>query len=105
MNDNLIDFGQKERSNGMSVAPEVTVRVPRRTRVIKKLHEGDYHVWPIDIAEDEKPFGIQITDESCLCCGGFFPKVGEIRGFWDEDRIWTLVHIGCLIQVGDWAES
>lgn len=114
MNDNIVDFQPKKEAapspvgtatGGDVMTVTTQVRIPRNIRLAQGLFENKFQVWPVSINGEDKPFGLVVNDESCAICGGYFPPAGELRGFYDDRRIFNLVHIGCLVDVGNWIEK
>lgn len=82
----------------------VDKNTPRNVWIARALFANEWKIWPFDIESETKPFGLVVKDESCAICGGFFPRVGQLRGFYAADSSFNLTHIGCLIEVGNWVE-
>jgi hypothetical protein len=83
----------------MALTDENMPRAERHERIVRGLFENRYSVWPASIDE---PYAQDVTNESCSICGGFFPRHGELRAFYDERGVWNFVHVGCLVEVGNW---
>lgn len=88
------DTTTAERSDGVSTATSLE-SVPRNVRIAQELCRNEHRVYASDLMD--------LSAESCGLCGGFFPPTGEVRFFWADTEHPTYLHVGCLVQAGDWA--
>ena len=85
--------------------------------------QADYEVMERDFADDKKrlayrifmgrageleyhlgePFSTDVTGRTCCLCGGMFPAVGRIFGFWNGPAF-VYLHRGCLHDSEDWSK-
>lgn len=69
----------------------------RAQRLALSILQGE-HLYDVEIGREG--FAQDLTNESCGLCGGFFPKVGEVRysAIFHEH-----IHVGCVVSASDWA--
>lgn len=100
-----IAWGYNERRDrDMTTIPaQVTLdgnAVPRATRaqrIALSILQGE-HLYALAVGENG--FECDLSTESCLLCGGYFPKMGEVRY---STVFHGPLHVGCVVDAPNWA--
>ena len=69
----------------------------RVQRIALSILQGE-HLY--DIEAGTAGMEHDLSNDSCLMCGGFFPGLGEVRY---SAVFHGYLHIGCVVQAADWA--
>lgn len=80
------------------MGPEATADAKRRLAYrlfMGQCGELEYHLGAA--------FSTNVDDRRCVLCGGRFPNVGMILGFWDGPDF-EYVHVGCRNSAEDWTK-
>lgn len=72
-------------------------QVSRAQRIALSILQGE-RLYPLAVGENN--FECDLSAESCLLCGGFFPRVGEVRY---SSVFHGPLHVGCVVEAANWA--